>query len=168
MATAEENLMAWLRDAHAMETQAVQMLEGQAQRLENYPELRAKAQEHMEQSRLQAEMLEHCIERRGGSVSGFKEAAAGFMGNMQALSGLFITDEVMKGSIASYTFEHFEIANYRSLIAAAEQVGDQQTRDTCEEILRQEEAMASWLEQHLPEVTRQYLQRDATGAQAKR
>ena len=87
---------------------------------------------------------------------------------MQAMSGIFMSDEVMKGSIASYTFEHFEIANYKALIAAAEQVGDQQTRGTCEQILRQEEAMASWLSQHLPQVTRQYLERAETGGPAKR
>lgn len=168
MATAEENLMVWLRDAHAMETQAIQMLEGQAQRLENYPELRSKVQDHIQETRRQAEMVEQCIDRRGGRTSGLKEAAAGFTGNMQALSGIFMSDEVMKGSIASYTFEQFEIANYRALIAAAEQVGDQETRSTCEQILRQEEAMASWLSQHLPQVTRQYLERDATGGPAKR
>ena len=56
MESAEENLMAWLRDAHAMETQAVQMLEGQAQRLESYPELRAKVQDHLQETRRQAEM----------------------------------------------------------------------------------------------------------------
>jgi ferritin-like metal-binding protein YciE len=168
MASAEENLMAWLRDAHAMETQAIQMLEGQAQRLENYPELRAKVQDHIEETRRQAEMVEECIDRRGGRTSGLKEMAAGFTGNMQAMSGILMSDEVMKGGIASYTFEHFEIANYRALIAAAEQVGDQQTRSTCEQILRQEEAMASWLSQHLPQVTRQYLERDATGGPAKR
>lgn len=168
MATPEDNLMAWLRDAHAMETQAQQMLQGQAQRLEHYPELRAKVQEHREQSELQAEMVGRCIERRGGSASGLKEAGARFMGTMQALSGLFVSDEVMKGSLASYTFEHFEIASYRSLVAAAERVGDLETKKVCEEILRQEEAMAAWLAEHLPAVTRQYLERDASGAPAKR
>jgi ferritin-like metal-binding protein YciE len=36
-----------------------------------------------------------------------------------------------------------------------------------EENLREEEAMAEWLGQHLPEVTRQYLHREAAGKSAK-
>ena len=39
MATARENLLDWLRDAHAMEQQAETMLNAQVERLEHYPEL---------------------------------------------------------------------------------------------------------------------------------
>jgi ferritin-like metal-binding protein YciE len=42
MAVSRENLTAWLRDAYAMENQAIEILEKQASRLEHYPELRAK------------------------------------------------------------------------------------------------------------------------------
>ncbi len=40
MAEPQENLMDWLRDAHAMEQQAEQMLKAQAARIEHYPQLR--------------------------------------------------------------------------------------------------------------------------------
>ena len=42
MATAEERLMEWLRDAHAAEEQAETMLSGLAGRIENYPQLKAR------------------------------------------------------------------------------------------------------------------------------
>lgn len=42
----------------------------------------------------------------------------------------------------SYVFEHHEIACYRSLIGAAEELGDAETAELCTEILREEEAMA--------------------------
>ena len=42
MAVSRDNLTAWLRDAYAMENQAIEILEKQANRLEHYPELRAK------------------------------------------------------------------------------------------------------------------------------
>ena len=42
MATPRENLLDWLRDAHAMEQQAESMLKGQAERLEHYPELKGR------------------------------------------------------------------------------------------------------------------------------
>lgn len=166
--SSESELMSWLRDAHAMEMQATQVLENQARRIENYPDLRERILEHLEETRAQAEMLERCIERRGGTTSALKDSAAALTGNVQALAGLFVGDEVVKGAIASYTFEHLEIASYRALIGAAEQIGDGETARVCSEILRQEEAMAGWLEQHLPQVTRQYLQREAVGETSKR
>jgi len=74
----------------------------------------------------------------------------------------------VKGAMASYTFEHLEIAAYRSLIAAAEAAGDQETKRVCESILKEEEAMADWLAEHIGTITRQYLQREETpGATAK-
>jgi ferritin-like metal-binding protein YciE len=84
------------------------------------------------------------------------------------MSGMFVGDEIVNGSMASYTFEHKEIAAYRILIGAAEAAGDAAMRQVCEEILREEEEMAGWLEQNLPAVTRRYLQLEATpGATAK-
>lgn len=160
MATADERLLQWLRDAHAMEEQAETMLSSQARRIENYPQLKAKLEQHLEETRRQAQRLEQCIERLNGGTSTIKDAAGKMVALGQGLSGLFVGDEVVKGSMASYTFEHMEIASYRILIATAEEAGDMETKRVCEEILREEEAMASWLEENLPSVTRQYLERD--------
>ena len=168
MATIRDTLTAWLRDAHAMENQAISILEGQEGRLEHYPELRAKISQHLQQTRRQAELLEGCLERLGEDRSVFKAGMGKLMGNVQAMSGLFVSDEVVKGAIASYTFEHFEIASYKSLIAAAEEAGEPEVRGLCEQILHEEEGMARWLGEHLPEVTRAYLVREATGQPAKR
>ena len=49
MAVSRDNLTAWLRDAYAMENQAIEILEKQANRLEHYPELRAKVRSHLDQ-----------------------------------------------------------------------------------------------------------------------
>lgn len=46
------------------------------------------------------------------------------MGFAQAISRLFVEDEIVKGSMGSYVFEAMEIAAYRTLIAAAEACGD--------------------------------------------
>jgi ferritin-like metal-binding protein YciE len=156
--TREDNLMAWLRDAHAMEHQAIEMLEKMANRLEGYPELQARTRQHLDETHRQADMVLKCIERRGGSTSMVKDAAGKLIGTGQALSGLFVSDEVVKGALASCTFERYEASSYRILAATAEEVGDQETKRVCEELMRQEEAMGDWLWQHLPQVTRQYLQ----------
>jgi ferritin-like metal-binding protein YciE len=168
MASAEERLMEWLRDAHAMEEQAETMLKGVAGRIKNYPELKAKVEEHLETTRRQAKRVEQCIKRRNGKTSTIKDATGKMVAMGQAMSGFFVGDEIVKGSMANYTFEHMEIAAYRILAAAAEAVGDSETARVCREILAEEEEMADWLEQSLPSVTQQYLRREETpGATAK-
>ena len=42
MPNSDETFMSWLRDAHAMEEQAEQVLSALARRIENYPELKAQ------------------------------------------------------------------------------------------------------------------------------
>lgn len=164
MHTANEILNDWLRDAHAMEEQALTMLKGQQSRLENYPELRERITQHIQETERQAEAIRRCLERRGTDTSTVKDAGAKLTALGQSLSGLFVGDEVVKGSLASYTFEHMEIASYKMLIEAATLLNDKQTREVCENILEEEEAMARWLADHAGQVTRTYLQREQQGS----
>lgn len=166
--TKQERLAQWLRDAHAMEEQAETMLRAQASRLENYPELQQRIEQHIRETERQAERVQQCIERLGASGSAIKDTGAKMMAFMQGLGGMFAGDEVVKGAMAGYAFEHLEISAYTALIAAAEHAGDQQTAAVCREILREEEQMADWLKQHLPNVTREFLAREETGEPAKR
>lgn len=165
--SAQDTLAQWLRDAHAMEEQAKTMLQSQASRIEHYPELKARIEQHLHETEAQEQKLRGCLDRLGGA-SAMKDAGAKMTAMMQGLGGVFAGDEVVKGAMASYAFEHFEISAYRSLIGAAEVAGDTETKRVAEEILREEEAMASWLYEHLPSVTRQYLEREQGGGPAKR
>ncbi|HET6468508.1 MAG TPA: ferritin-like domain-containing protein [Geminicoccaceae bacterium] len=161
MANVKDNFVPWLRDARAMESQAVELLEKQAPRLDNYPQLQARIRQHLEETHRQAEMLDRCLERYGTDRSMIKEAITKIGGTLQALWPSMSSDEVVKGAITGYAFEHWEIGNYRALIAAADELGDMETKRVLQEILQQEEAMASFLEQHLPDTTREFLRRDA-------
>lgn len=145
-----------------MEQQAEQMLHAQSGRLEHYPELKARIDQHREEALGQQKLVAQCIERLGGTTSTIKDLAAKVMAFGQAAGGMAMSDEVVKGSISSYVFENLEIASYTSLIAAAEQVGDTETKTACEQILPQEVAMAQWLLDHIPQVTQTYLLRAAT------
>lgn len=164
-----ENLLDWLRNAHAMEKQAEQMLKAQASRIQHYPELKARIEAHIDETLQQQRIVDDCIARLGGKPSVTKDLAAKTMAFGQAVAGMTNTDEVVKGAIAGYVFEHVEIATYTTLIAAAKAVGDVATQRACESILPQEQAMADWLLEHLPQVTAQFLERDAAeGVVAKR
>jgi ferritin-like metal-binding protein YciE len=120
-----EHLKDWLRDAHAMEQQAESMLQAQADRLDHYPVLRARIVEHIEETRWQRDQLEGCLSRLDSSPSLVKDMGGRMMAFGQAMAGMMMTDEVVKGSMASYVFENIEIATYTVLIAAAGMAGDE-------------------------------------------
>jgi ferritin-like metal-binding protein YciE len=169
MTQAEERLMLWLRDAHAMEKQAEKVLSALADRIESYPQLKKKIKSHLLETKEQAERIRDCIESRDGDTSVLKDAGGQLLAMAQGFSGIFAGDEVMKGTLASYTFEHMEIASYRILIAAAEELGDEKTARVCRKILAEEEAMADWLIENIEPLTREYLEREENElAEAKR
>jgi len=159
MPTKEEMLLDWLRDAHAMEQQAITMLTAMAGRIENYPEVKARIEQHIEETRRQASALESCIERRGGDTSTVKDLMGKLMAMGQGLSGAFVSDEIVKGAMAGYTFEHMEIATYKVLIATADACNDVDTSSVCQRILSEEIAMASWLEDNIEGLTLKFLSR---------
>ncbi len=164
-----DNLLDWLRDAHAMEQQAEKMLKAQAERLEHYPQLKARIEQHVVETEGQQRLLVECIERLGGSTSTLKDLAGKLMAFGQAVGGMTMSDEVVKGAMAGYVFENLEIASYTVLIEAATYAGDELTAEACRSILQEEIAMAEWLKDHLPEITRAFLARSATpGQEAKK
>lgn len=90
------------------------------------------------------------------------------MGKIQEMTSFFTSDEVLKNAITDHGFKQFEIASYTSLRSAAEAVGDSQTAQVCESIIKEEEELSRRLLSILPDVTRQYMEREAAGASAKR
>src|SRR5512134_976012 len=145
MTTAAETLMQGLRNAHAMEKQAIESTENQIDRLKNYPQMQAWVRDHVEASKRQRERVRQCLERRGGDASRLKDMALSIMGNIQEMTGAMASDEVIKNAITDYGFKHYEVAAYISLGAAAQAVGDQETKRVADEIAREEEGLANRL-----------------------
>ena len=168
MTTARENLISWLRDAHAMEGQAITLLETQLERLEHYPEAKPRLQQHLQQTRDQVAAVERCLGKLGADPSTFKDSAMKLSATMQGMMSAMSTDEVLKHALASSAFEQFEASSYRSLVAAAEQAGESEIARTCEQLMKEEQDMAKWMWDQIPHLTKQYLAREATGASAKR
>ena len=69
----------------------------------------------------------------------------------------FARDEEIKDLLDAYAMEHFEIACYTALAAAAEQAGFSQVSETCRRIIPDEERMAQSLIQALPGEVVDYL-----------
>jgi len=119
MTTAAETLMQGLRNAHAMEKQAIESMENQIDRLHNYPEMQAWVRDHVESSKRQRERVRQCLERHGTDASTLKDMALSIMGNIQELTGSMASDEVLKNAITDYGFKHYEIAAYVLVLCAA-------------------------------------------------
>lgn len=159
----------WLRDAHAMEKQAESMLESMASRIDNYPDVRARIEQHLTETKQQINVLEEILDRNDISRSMLKDSMSKMMAFGQSVGGIMTSDEIVKGSISGYVFEQFEIACYTSLLAAARKAGDTASIPAIESILAEEQRMADWLIQHIPDTTEQFLLRsDADGVEAKK
>ncbi len=153
----QKTFLTWLNDAYAMEQGLVETLEKHRDQSEDYPDIQANIEEHLEQTKHHAELVKGCIERLGGDVSTVKDAMANMMGTMQGMMTGMAKDTLVKNGIADYAAEHFEIASYTALKAAAEEMGDQDTVAVCDQIIPEEEAMAEWLSSHMPSAVKEFM-----------
>ncbi len=95
----------------------------------------------------------------GESRSVLKDNALSLTGNLAAVAHALTQDEILKNSIANFAFENFEIASYKSLIQLADETGHSEASEPLNETLREEQAMAQWIDGHLADVTHTYLER---------
>jgi len=98
---AREELADWLRDAHAMEMQAEAMLKGQAARLENYPQLKARIEQHITETQRQARDVEQCLKSMGEDTSALKDTGGKAMA-MTAKSGMRLDSLASEGSSCAH------------------------------------------------------------------
>jgi ferritin-like metal-binding protein YciE len=155
--TNNKQLIAWLNDAYSMERSLANVLENHARDAADFPDAQARNEQHLAETRQHADLVERCLEMLGETPSTVKSAFGSLMGRVEgAASGVF-RDEIVKNFLSDYAAEHLEIASYKALVVAAEEVGQPEIARICGKILAEEVAMAEWLENHLPGVTRQSL-----------
>lgn len=145
----KELLIDWLRDAYAIEVALVQILENQAKRAVQFAPVQSQLLKHLGETRRHAEVLKSCIERNGGNVSRLKSGMASLFGEVQSQPFNNSFEQVIKDATMSAAAEQYEISTYRVIIQLAEEVGDLETSKACKEILKEEEAMAKWLDKEL-------------------
>jgi ferritin-like metal-binding protein YciE len=145
-------LTKWLELAYGMEREVIATLTEQLPDLTGHHEMEAKIQEHLEQTHRHAAMVDECVARLGGHASALdKGGLASFLHGMMGRSSTPPQGALVKYSIADFAAEHYEIATYTMLITAARGCRDEETARACQEILREEQEMAHWLAQRLPD-----------------
>jgi ferritin-like metal-binding protein YciE len=113
-------LITGIRNAHAMERQAQELMERQIARTDDYPDVKAKLTEHLKETKEQSSRLEECLEKCGESSSAIKDAALATMANLAAFSHAMVNDEIIKNTLANNMFENFEVGTYKSLLVMAD------------------------------------------------
>jgi ferritin-like metal-binding protein YciE len=155
-----------LRDMHALEMTAIELTQRQTERLEHYPEMKARLAQHRAESEAQARRLEDILNRHSTSTSGVKNTVTAVMGNVAAALHAPASDEVLKNTFANFAFEHQEIAAYTSLIAMARSVGDSMSIPLLQESLAEEERMAAWIKDQIVPTTERFMQLTQAGQSA--
>ena len=155
-----DKLITYLQDAHAMEHQITQVLEGQVKDTEKYPQIQARIQQHLDETRMHEQRMADRLAAFNESPSTTKSVGSNLMGNLIGAAAGGRTDALSKAARDDYMTEHMEIAAYELLIATAHAFGDNETIQAAQANLRDEVRMAAWLEEHLPETVVYSFQED--------
>jgi ferritin-like metal-binding protein YciE len=131
----------YLADAHAIEQQAIELLE-RAPKLVEDAQLASVFADHLAETRDHAELVEARLHALGGDPSSVKDALL----RLGALNwGAFFQghpDTPGKLTAFAYAFEHLEIGGYELLRRVATRAGDTATAETAERILADERRAA--------------------------
>jgi ferritin-like metal-binding protein YciE len=137
-----EDVVKYLSDAHAIEAQAIQLLE-RGTKIAGDAELERIYREHLDETREQQRLVEQRLQALGGSPNKLKDAAM----RLGALNwGVFFAshpDTPGKLAAFAYAFEHLEIAGYELLRRVATRAQDEETARLAGTIAAQERAAAA-------------------------
>jgi ferritin-like metal-binding protein YciE len=137
-----EQLRKYLADAHAIEEQAIALLE-RAPKIGGEAGLAEIYEDHLADTREHSERVAARLRELGGDPSTLKDAALR-LGALQ-WAAFFQGHPDTPGKLAgfAFAFEHLEIGAYEQLRRVAERAGDGETAATAAAILEQERAAAA-------------------------
>jgi ferritin-like metal-binding protein YciE len=138
----QEQIVKYLADAHAIEAQAIELLE-KGTGIAGAQTLEALYSEHLAETRDQQELVAERLSALGGSPATLKDAALRAGALNWAMFFRAQPDTPHKLAAFAYAFEHLEIAGYELLKRVAQRAGDEETSELAERILVQEYEAAS-------------------------
>jgi ferritin-like metal-binding protein YciE len=151
--TATSILIQGLRNAHSMESRALEILGEQAARLEHFPEVQAHIQRHLAETEWHLERLDKCLDALGEDIG----AAAPSPSDTMVPSPGTGENETLNDVFANFAFEHYEIAAYKSLLTLCEMAIQRSIAPLLQQSLEEEEAMTRWLRDNIARLTRDYV-----------
>ena len=157
-----------LKNAHAMENQALSIMKPQVERIENYPEVEAQLRMHIAETETQIQRIDSILSGLGEGNNPLKDAALSVVGGMAALGHTIMPDEILKNTFANHAFENFEIAAYVSLITLSQSAQAGEITSLLEQSLEEERRMANWIATNTGPLTLKYVALREASLSAKR
>ena len=154
---ARNDLVGWLHDAYAMERGLETTLKKISKSDQQTGEWRAACRKHLLETEQHAQIVESLLKSLGAEPLTFKTGLGLLAETMKGAGAAVAHDHVVKEMVACYTSEHFEIACYEAIIAAAEIAGLPDVADACRQIISDEKKMAQTINDMLPGIVRFYL-----------
>jgi ferritin-like metal-binding protein YciE len=146
-----------LVNAHALEKQSQSALEVQLKGLDKAPQLKTRVEQYLGETEDQIRRIERAIERNNSKVSAVKDAALSAHGQVVAQIQTLARDDVLKTAIAGHGAAAFETASFASLLAHAEDAGDEDIAAEMRTCFETAKAMQDWLAERIPEITRSFV-----------
>lgn len=150
---AHKTLIQWIDSAYAMENAILNILDEHIEDAEGHEDVVSHLTEHRDVTESQAQRLEEQLSNLDSEPSSTKEYMADMMGMLQGKSTMG-ENKIVKNAIADYAVEHYEIATYRAIAELAQNTGESEVANMAEKIIREEEDMAQWLEESLPDAVK--------------
>ena len=140
-------LIKHIDEAHAMEQNVLRMLDGMIATTDD-PEILDALEHHKVQTQHHADRMAERLEAHDATPSTVKQIG-GVLGALAKVPLDFVRGEKAgRNARDGYATEHLEIASYELLRRIAEKAGDEETATAAKQIITEERAMASLLEEN--------------------
>lgn len=146
MSDIQTQLVDHIDEAHALEQTVLRMLDGLIQSADD-PEIIDRLEHHKLETQQHESLMRGRLQAHGASPSMVRQAAGMLEAFMKMPLDLVRGERTGRSARDAYTTEHLEIASYELLRRVAERAGDEETARACRDILEQERAMASYIEE---------------------
>lgn len=150
-------LAALLRNARAMEGQAMTLAETQIHRLKNYPEIVARLRRYLEELGDNQSQLQRCLHQLGEDRFPLWDSAIKTRKNLPDCAHFSSTDDLLKNVMGNNVTELAKGKSYRWLSEAAHVADEPEIAKICDGIRARGWAMAEWMWEQLPPATRERL-----------
>lgn len=155
----KDKLTSYISDAVGLEQNVETMLKSMISTTED-PAMKARLEQHLEETRQQQQRLQERLDAYGESPSTVKGLAAKAGAAMKGVLDMGRGDKAGKNARDGYATEHLEIAAYQLLERVATRAGDEATAEVARINRREEEDMARFIEAHWDDVAMQSLREE--------
>lgn len=147
MSDIQTELVHHIDEAHALEQTVLRLLDGLIASADD-PELVDRLEHHRLETQQHESLMRGRLEAHGAQPSMVRQAAGMLEAALKMPLDLVRGERTGRGARDAYTTEHLEIASYELLRRVADRAGDEETSRACLDILEQERAMATFIEEN--------------------